>query len=107
MFQNYAHLRRISGENAHYLHLIESSLFLLTLEPDFEPRNQSEIVMRSLVGDYNNLWVDKSLHVAFFGNGQSGGLAEVSIDLSSFCYSSCICDMDTFFVFCIFIAHCL
>lgn len=78
LLQNNAHLRRISGENAHYLHLIESAMFLLTLEPDFEPHTPSEIIMRSLTGDYNNLWVDKSLHVAFFGNGQSGGLAEVS-----------------------------
>ncbi|XP_034234583.1 peroxisomal carnitine O-octanoyltransferase [Thrips palmi] len=74
--KNNAHLRQISGENAHYLHLIESAMFLLTLEPDFEPNTPSEVIMRSLTGDYNNLWVDKSLHIAFFGNGQSGGLAE-------------------------------
>lgn len=95
--KNNAHLRQISGENAHYLHLIESAMFLLTLEPDFEPRTQSDIVTRSLTGDYNNLWVDKSLHIAFFGNGQSGGLAEhtafdgmISITNSFYTYQSLV-----------------
>ncbi|KAK3912117.1 Peroxisomal carnitine O-octanoyltransferase [Frankliniella fusca] len=95
--KNYRHLRKISGENAHNLDLIESSICMMTLEPDIEPQSASEVTMASISGDYKNLWADKSVHVVFFGNGRCAGLADhtafdgmISITNSFYIYQSLV-----------------
>lgn len=68
----------MSGENARNIHLIESAICMLILDPDVEPNSLTEVASNCLVGNYRDIWADKSVHIMFYGNGRSGGLAEVS-----------------------------
>lgn len=76
--KNYEHLKLVSGENARNIHLIESAICMLILDPNVEPNSLTEVASNCLVGNYTDVWADKSVHIMFYGNGRSGGLAEVS-----------------------------
>ncbi|KAE8740665.1 hypothetical protein FOCC_FOCC013813 [Frankliniella occidentalis] len=95
--KNYNHLRKISGENAQNLHLIESAISVLILEPNIEPETASEMTMSSIAGEYKNLWADKSVQIVFFGNGRCAGLADhtafdgmISVTNSFYIYQSLV-----------------
>ena len=106
-FQNYKHLIQLSGENARNLQIIESAICVLTLEPNIHPNSASEVTMATIAGDYKNIWADKSIQITFFGNGRSGGLADVSFsqyEATLICIFFAFISLDLFIFH--FVAHC-
>lgn len=73
--QTRARLAASSTANAEYLRVIESALFVLSLD-DGCPETSEERARDGYVGDGANRWFDKTLQFFVSGNGRSGLITE-------------------------------
>lgn len=73
--QTRARLAASSTVNAEYLRVIESALFVLSLD-DGCPETSEERAWDGYVGDGANRWFDKTLQFFVSGNGRSGLITE-------------------------------
>lgn len=73
--QTRARLVASSTSNAEYLRIIESALFVLSLD-DGCPETSEERARDGYVGDGANRWFDKTLQFFVSGNGRSGLITE-------------------------------
>ncbi|KAK7703271.1 hypothetical protein SLS64_009248 [Diaporthe eres] len=73
--QTRARLAASSAANAEYLRVIESAMFVLSLD-DGRPETSEERARDGYVGDGANRWFDKTLQFFVSGNGRSGLITE-------------------------------
>jgi len=64
-------LIQLGPKNADNIEIIETSLFVLCLDPE-SPKTLEEAGRMSLAGDSNNRWFDKLIQLIVFANGRAG-----------------------------------
>ncbi|XP_070500626.1 peroxisomal carnitine O-octanoyltransferase-like [Chironomus tepperi] len=75
--KNRQYLMELSKENQHYFKIIESSIIALSFD-DLEPSDISELSQKSIDGDIQSRWHDKSSTLVAFRNGRFGFVGEHS-----------------------------